>query len=119
LNEAPVAGAGAGAGRSPVEKSRQAHNALPILSRRRETYAMRAAALGFLLVMGCAAGCDEGPCGDPVVECWTYDPTLPGCYKQYNGSGKCPQGYYCVDPRRPLEDGSATCPPPDLARNSD
>jgi hypothetical protein len=93
---------------------------------------MRGAALGFLLVIACALGCDndrqpqvEGPCGDPVVECWTADSTLPGCscgniacYKRYQGSGKCPAGYWCVDPRLPIADASAICPH-DLARNND
>jgi hypothetical protein len=88
---------------------------------------MRVVALGFLVLFAmCTLRCDnEGPCGDPVVQCWTYDRTLPGCdgcssscYQRYEGSGKCPRSYYCVDPRRPLDDGGS-CLPDDLGRNND
>ena len=79
---------------------------------------MRALALLCLLFFGCnddGATAAQGPCGDPVIECWT---SIPGCnacggnfcYTQYDGSGKCPAGYWCVDPRIPPADLGIPCP---------
>jgi hypothetical protein len=62
-----------------------------------------------------ASAC-KGPCGNPVIQCWT---SIPGCnhcdpnvdcYQQYTGSGTCPDDYYCVDPRHPAADASPYCP---------
>jgi hypothetical protein len=77
---------------------------------------MRTLALACLLLFGC--GNDDGPCGDPVIECWTSTPGCNACgnnfcYTQYTGTGKCPAGYWCVDPRIPPADLAIPC---DMAR---
>jgi hypothetical protein len=56
----------------------------------------------------CVTGCNDGPCGDPVIECWSAKPnTCPPDYLRYTGSARCPIGYWCVDPRDPAPDDMA------------
>jgi hypothetical protein len=67
---------------------------------------MRFLAVILLLV---ASACNNGPCGDPAIECWTGDDSCPTKYTRYTGSGSCPQGYWCVDPREPIYDMAQVC----------
>jgi hypothetical protein len=90
---------------------------------------MRTLAFACLLLSSLSlfsGGCDdgtpaEGPCGDPVIECWTSTPGCNACggnfcYTQFTGTGKCPAGYWCVDPRIPPADLGIPC---DMARSGD
>ena len=77
-------------------------------------HTMKSALLAVLLSIACFA-CGGGPCGDSAITCWTSTPGCDPCsgkfcYTQYTGSGSCPAGYWCVDPREPLEDMGAFCP---------
>ena len=63
--------------------------------------------LGLILLLTVAACKGSGPCGDPVIRCYTADESCPPNYTAYTGAGDCPG--FCVDPRRPAEDAAIVC----------